>query len=335
MALAGLLVLSAGCVEPPERVVERELAAIEREPWEDPDEVVIRVNDQAITRGEIYRRILQKFGTLVILTGIIKEELFFQEADRLNITVGEDEVWAEVDRRMEQEASDAGGLEELRKIYQGEGLTLEDVRRSHFDRIEPELRVIRTVQALRVINESVLRDYYQRTYSKTRRRVRQIAYRYRDPGAPPEVVERKKADALEKALRVIRRARDGEDFGRIARDESEDEATASRDGDLGYVAVDDPPMPPQVREAIFSLRAGEVSEPVEFDEAGTMHVFQVTDIAPHRSYEESRESMRREIRERIPDLGEIEAVLKRLRDGARVEIFTHPSGGFFHGARER
>ena len=80
-----------------------------------------------ISRGEYYRRVLRRFGSRTMLSGIIKEELFRQEAARRGLTVSRDEIQARVDRLMEEEKERAGGPEELRRIYRQEGLSLEEV----------------------------------------------------------------------------------------------------------------------------------------------------------------------------------------------------------------
>lgn len=60
-----------------------------------------------------------------------------------------------------------------------------------------------------------------------------------------------------KVEEAIRRAKAGEDFGKIARELSEDTATAPQGGDLGFVGKGE--MVPQFEEAVFALKKGEVS----------------------------------------------------------------------------
>ena len=56
---------------------------------------------------------------------------------------------------------------------------------------------------------------------------------------------------------AIRRAKAGEDFGKLAKELSEDTATASQGGDLGFVGKGE--MVPQFEEALFALKKGEIS----------------------------------------------------------------------------
>ena len=56
---------------------------------------------------------------------------------------------------------------------------------------------------------------------------------------------------------AIRRAKAGEDFGKLAKELSEDTATAPTGGDLGFVGKGE--MVPQFEEAVFALKKGEIS----------------------------------------------------------------------------
>jgi peptidyl-prolyl cis-trans isomerase D len=59
---------------------------------------------------------------------------------------------------------------------------------------------------------------------------------------------------------VIKRARAGEDFAKLAREVSEDKASAAQGGDLGFVGPGELVAP--FEQAAFALKKGEVSEPV-------------------------------------------------------------------------
>jgi peptidyl-prolyl cis-trans isomerase D len=60
-----------------------------------------------------------------------------------------------------------------------------------------------------------------------------------------------------KVEEAIRRAKAGEDFGKLAREMSEDTATAPQGGDLGFVGKGE--MLPQFEEPTFALKKGEIS----------------------------------------------------------------------------
>ncbi|HYV67234.1 MAG TPA: peptidylprolyl isomerase, partial [Myxococcales bacterium] len=81
--------------------------------------------------------------------------------------------------------------------------------------------------------------------------------------------------ARSKVVDVIRRAKAGEDFGKLAQQLSEDSGTAPRGGDLGLVSRGE--VVPQFEQALFALKKGEVSpEPVRTPFG--FHAIKATDI---------------------------------------------------------
>ena len=68
-----------------------------------------------------------------------------------------------------------------------------------------------------------------------------------------------------KAQALLDQLKAGANFADLARQASEDTATAANGGDLGWFPHDAPLMPPQVLDAAFALQAGEISQPVKND----------------------------------------------------------------------
>src|SRR3990172_6205615 len=78
---------------------------------------------------------------------------------------------------------------------------------------------------------------------------------------PPVGGSEAEEKAKAKVLEVLKRVRAGEDFAKLAKDVSEDPASAGSGGDLGYVARGE--LVPAFEQAAFALKRGEVSqEPV-------------------------------------------------------------------------
>ena len=99
---------------------------------------------------------------------------------------------------------------------------------------------------------------------------------------PPDVIEEK-----EKAIAVLaERLAQGEAFSELAAEASEDEATKSRGGDLGFFS--ESRMAPEFFTEVQKLRAGETSKP--FRTHLGFHIAQVTDIKAARllNFEEVR-----------------------------------------------
>jgi peptidyl-prolyl cis-trans isomerase D len=100
--------------------------------------------------------------------------------------------------------------------------------------------------------------------------------------------------AKAKAAELIKRIRAGEDFAKLARENSEDPGSASRGGDLGWVRRGQ--TLPEFEQAMFGLKKGETSaEPLRT--AAGFHVVKVTDI--HEGGKKPLKDVAAPIRERL------------------------------------
>lgn len=125
-----------------------------------------------------------------------------------------------------------------------------------------------------VLKDAEVEAYYTEhasEFEKPRRvRVSHILVRVAPVGGS-EAEEKAKARAEE----VIQRTRGGEDFAKLAKEVSEDPASAGSGGDLGYVARGE--MVPPFEQAVFALKKGEITrEPVRTPFG--YHAIRVTDI---------------------------------------------------------
>jgi peptidyl-prolyl cis-trans isomerase NIMA-interacting 1 len=92
-------------------------------------------------------------------------------------------------------------------------------------------------------------------------RVRHILIRYRGALAAPGDLRRTKGRAERDARMLLERVRAGEDMAELAREHTDDEETRAAGGDLGKVTMGF--LPPEMEDAAFTLRSGEVSDVVE------------------------------------------------------------------------
>jgi len=104
-----------------------------------------------------------------------------------------------------------------------------------------------------------------------------------EPGATPQVdaAAKAKADALVKQLRG------GADFGKLARDNSQDPGSAANGGDMGFVEKGQ--TVESFETAVFSVPLGTVADPVRSPEYG-YHIIKVTERRPagYRTLDEVR-----------------------------------------------
>jgi peptidyl-prolyl cis-trans isomerase D len=100
--------------------------------------------------------------------------------------------------------------------------------------------------------------------------------------------------AKAKAAELIKRIKAGEDFTKLARENSEDPGSASRGGDLGWVRRGQ--TLPEFEQAMFALKKGETSAEPARTPAG-FHVIKVTDI--HEGGKKPLKDVAAPIRERL------------------------------------
>ena len=114
---------------------------------------------------------------------------------------------------------------------------------------------------------------------------------------------------------IRQRIENGDDFGALARKYSNDTATASNGGDLGWVNPGD--MVPRFEAQIDKLATGEISKP--FKTGFGWHIVQVLERRRHDDTDAFLRSQAREaIRQRKTE-EELQSWLARLRDDAYVE----------------
>ncbi len=85
-----------------------------------------------------------------------------------------------------------------------------------------------------------------------------------NPAAIPTATSgktRTEPEAKAKIDDLRKQALAGTDFGKLAKDNSEDKTSAAKDGDFGEITITSP-YPEPVKKAVFALKEGEISEPV-------------------------------------------------------------------------
>jgi len=125
------------------------------------------------------------------------------------------------------------------------------------------------------VDEQTLRNYYEdhkSSYGKPEeRRASHILIPLEE-----DADEKAVAEAKAKAEALIRQIKDGKSFAEVARKESGDPGSAREGGDLGWFGKG--VMEPAFEEAVFSLKEGEISQPVRTGFG--FHIIKVTGVKP-------------------------------------------------------
>ena len=153
------------------------------------------------------------------------------------------------------------------------------------------------------------------------------------------------AAALKKAEQLAARAKAGEDFAKLARENSDDPGSKSAGGDLGWATREAYVAP--FAEALFGMQKGEIRGPVKTQFG--YHVIRLEDVQPphQRSFDEVRADLEADYRkdqaqsifyeksqqladESFAALSELDSVGKKLGLPVQtVEAYTRDGGGPF------
>jgi peptidyl-prolyl cis-trans isomerase C len=212
-------------------------------------------------RSEILRRVLDD---------LISYTLLKQEAKARNVTVTD----AEVDQQMTTIRQRVPSEEAFKNALAESGLTV--------DRLRADTRVQMTIAKLmstqvtdaQPVTDAEVREFYEKNPDKFKSpetaRASHILVK----------VDDKADDATKKAARakidgVLQRAKNGEDFATLARENSDD-GSAQQGGDLNYFPRGQ--MVPPFDKAVFALKPGEISDVVTTQFG--YHVIKLTEIKP-------------------------------------------------------
>jgi parvulin-like peptidyl-prolyl isomerase len=157
-----------------------------------------------------------------VLAQLIDDALLEQEAVKQNISPSDNEI----NDRVLQVINDAGGQAKFFEYLTKNQLTLEDLCQQIRANVFSEAMMTRVTQALPTQTEQV-----------------HVAH----------ILFAKKQDADD----ALTKLKAGADFGALAKQVSQDEATRDNGGDLGWFPRD--VMPPEFEQAAFALQPGEIS----------------------------------------------------------------------------
>lgn len=201
---------------------------------------------------------------------LLTQKLLSQQAVIDSVTVSEDEVEDEINRRLRVMTSRAGGQERLeeflnRSLIQYKDEIRPDIREQLIaNRMQGTITQKVTITPLEVKRyfESIPKDSLP--YFNTEVEVGEIV-------VYPKLTKEEKETFKDKAESFRLRIKAGEDFGTLARLYSEDPGSAAEGGDLGF--MDRTGLVKEFAAMAFKLKAGELS-PVFESEFG-FHVLQV------------------------------------------------------------
>lgn len=216
-----------------------------------PPEVVATVNGRPIRAEEVTRKLLQWYGRAGLQV-LMVDAVLADAARQAGVLVTDEEVAVRQARAEER----GGGRAEFRRRLVAQGVTVGQFRQD----LRRELLIERLLesQGRLTVAEKGLRDMYRRLYGERL----ELAM----------ILVAKEAEAREIESLLV----EGADFGRLARERSQDRVSGPASGRLGQVVHGD--LLPELQEAVFALRPGEVSRPL-LTQYG-YHIFKMLERLP-------------------------------------------------------
>ncbi len=327
--MLGLLLYTTPAVaEDPENTPPS--AGRKQEKTKDKNDVVAKVNATEIKESELseamnatmaqnpqlYSMMASEEGKKALrkraLDRVISTELLNQEGMKIKIK----DLGQQVDKAYEDIRAKFPKEEAFQKALKQRNMTKKDLRKQ----IEKGIRI-----------RSLIDDKVKKNISISEADVKSFYDTNKDKFVDKEEVKAShilikvakdadKADeekALKKIKELLKRAKAGEDFAKLAKENSEDPSAAQNSGDLGYFSREQ--MVPEFSKAAFALKKGEISDPVKTTFG--YHIIKFEDKKAERAvpYEEVNDKIAEYLKGRAVQ-SKVADYVESLKKTAKIEI---------------
>lgn len=293
-----------------------------------PDTPVLRLNGRTVAKiwydrilAEVARSLEQAWGShgasneqvrRLALERLIDQEVLYDLAVQEDIPGLEEESEARFRAFVER----VGGEGPFREGLAAQGMEERHIRHIIRRELASTWYVQNVIGRDVTVSEEDARSFYEAKKGKeyVHPELRKI-YQILAAGARGE------ESARRRLAEVREKFKEGQGFGALALEYSDDPLSRLNDGFMGYRAADE--LPAEVAEACFSAVPGELTEivPSSFG----YHVFLVTEIVPPRNtpFEEVRDEVFRRARE-VKIQKAVDRTIKRAGREVKVEVLMHP-----------
>ena len=295
------------------------------------DRVVAVVDDEIVLQSELARRTVplaaelddikdarerQRRQNLLasrVLDEMVNEQLILGAAAEAKLEVSDKEVRNAVDEIKKQNNVDDEGLA---KALEMQGYTMSSYRKD----VRRQILRMRAVNVLVRPRVTVTDEDVRAAYDAKSRRsgaITKVHLHHILIEVPDKPSQQQVAAAKQRAAAAIERVRGGEPFTKVAEQVSDDAATASDGGDLGWIERGS--LATEWEAIVFAMSKGEVRGPINGPHG--LHVFYVADLeqAEQQPFDEAKEKLRNDLYRREMDK-QTNLWLDELRKKAHVEL---------------
>lgn len=260
------------------------------------NEAVAKVDNETITAGELYERMVRSGGKQVV-DQMIVQRLIDNEAKKQNVTATDEELTAEVEKIKKGFPSPELFDQQLAQM----GMTEEDLKQE----LRTEVQLNKLLAPQIKITDEELKKYYDEN---------------KESFATPEQVRASHilVDTKEEAEEILKQLKDGADFAELAKEKSKDPGSGAKGGDLDYFGKGE--MMPEFEEAAFKTPVGELSAIVKTDYG--YHIIKVVDKKPAHTatFEEKKEEIRETLFQQKKS-EKADAYIEQLKAEAKTENY--------------
>lgn len=212
-----------------------------------------------------------------VLKNMISNKILLIKAEEDTVKVEEQQITARLDERINEMIGQIGSREKVEEYF---GMSIQKIKKTNRDEIRDQL-MIQQIQQEKMSKIQVSRRDVEQFYSSMKdslpRRPTQV--RLRHLLKEIKAGRNARASAEEKIESIRKRLAAGEDFGELAKAESEDPGTASKGGLLGW--VEKGMLFESFDQAAFALEPGQISDRVET--ALGLHLIQMLEKEANRA----------------------------------------------------
>jgi parvulin-like peptidyl-prolyl isomerase len=298
------------------------------------EEIVAKINGDIITRGEIahQRQLLEEEARRQGITGARLEEavkqeqrdalrnqidqlLLVQKGKDLNIKIDADVTRRMAEIQVQSKISDPDQFHTY--VREQTGMSYEDFKQQMTNQLLTQRVISEEISSKISIPEADLRKYYEEHKTEFTREEQVFLSQLliSTEGKTPQQV----AAAQKKAADLVARARKGEKFSDLVRDNSDDVATAKDGGSLPPYKRSDHLMVKEIEDLVFQQKKGYVTDPIKT--AVGLLILRVDERfeAGQASFEEVKEEVTQKLASPRME-PKVREYLTKLRQDAFLEI---------------